>query len=300
MRSEGPHWRIHVGAHKTATTHVQDVLELRADALAGEGVHLVHRERARKARLASCLRPETGLIKGSWLFRRGRWSRRMAALLDGAATGTTLVSEEQLIGVSDGLLCPVFYPQAGERMGILRRLLAGAPTTLFLSIRNPATIIPSAYSQCLRAGARGIPTLDQLREQCLSRPPTWTDLVRRIRQAFPEARLVVWTFEDYIAEPAPFLGLLSGTALADWPTLEAPASTRGLSAETIGAILALDRSLSRKERVARCEELAAGDKGVRRFQPFTAGEVAALTSAYEEDLAGMERAFPGVRHRPRA
>lgn len=290
-------WRIHIGAHKTATTHIQDILATRRVEFASHGVDYLDRDRLRLARLASSLRPETGLIKGSLLVRKWRSSRKMDVLRASPRRDRILISEEQFIGLSDGILGSVFYPEAEQRIHNLRRLLNGAPTTLLLSIRNPANIIPSAYSQCLRAGARGIPTLGQVREQALSQPPSWTHLVRRIRVAFPEAQLVVWRFEDYIANPGPYLDLISGTRLGNWPELASPESTRSLSAETVERILALETTLSRKERIARCAELAASDRGVRRFQPFSPEDITRLTQAYEADLAEMEREFPGVLHR---
>lgn len=290
-------WRIHIGAHKTATTHVQDLLALRRNQLAAIHIDYPTRAMLRDAKFKKCVRPAVSRLRDHpWLtWLRQRLTLRKIRSVPHAHT--LLISEEQILGLSDELLVPVFYSNASARMCQLRRMTGGAPTTLLLSIRNPANIIPSAYSQCLRAGARGIPTLGQLREQALSQPPSWTHLVRRIRVAFPEAQLVVWRFEDYIANPGPYLDLISGTRLGNWPELASPESTRSLSAETVERILALETTLSRKERIARCAELAASDRGVRRFQPFSPEDITRLTQAYEADLAEMEREFPGVLHR---
>ena len=299
MKAYPESWRIHIGAHKTATTHVQDILALRRDVLASQGIDYPTRNTLRQVRFAKTVRPQLKFFKlrERWPFRQMSQWYDLRRIQSAERLPTLLISEEQLLGLSNGLISSVFYPEAEERMRNLRDLLKGGPATLFLSIRNPANIIPSAYSQCLRAGARGIPNITEIRQSSLANPPSWTDLVRRIRKGFPEARLVVWTFEDYIANPDACLDLLIGKPLGDWPSLETPTSTRGMSAETIDRIHALDRSLSRREHIERCAKLAAEDTGRTRFQPFSADEVTEITRTYEKDLATLEREFPGVLHR---
>lgn len=290
-------WRVHIGAHKTGTTHIQDTLALRLGALAGHGVDYPTRETLRRARLASCVRPAGGKLKDLGWIRNLRRAWVLSRIRSDRGLPTLLVSEEQIVGLSDGLLGPVLYPEAEARLRKLREFTRGEPTVVILTVRNPADIIPSAYSQCLRAGARGLPSIEQIRRQALAAPPSWTDLLRRIRKGFPEAELMVCPFEDYIANPGPYLDLIAGKPVGDWPALAAPASTRGLSAPSIRRILELDPGLSRRDRIARCARIAAEDKGGERFRPFPDDEVAALTRAYADDLSAMEREFPGALRR---
>lgn len=290
-------WRIHLGAHKTGTTHVQDLLALRRTELAEIGIDYPTRAMLRKARFAKHVSPLRGGLKDTrWLVRLRRFLMLRRIRGDRPAT-TRLISEEQILGLSDGLLRPELYPNATIRLGRLRELTGGEPTTLFLSVRNPADGIPSAYAQCLRVGFRYIPRIEDVIQQALARPPSWTHLARRIKAAFPEAQLVVWRLEDYTRNPGAYLDLLVGKPLDNWPILEAPASTRSLSATTLARIRDLDPGLSQAEHEARCAELAAGDTGQPRYRPFSETEVAALTRAYEADLATMEREFPGMLRR---
>lgn len=290
-------WRIHLGAHKTGTSHAQDTLALRRGALAELGVDYPTLDQLRRARFASCVRPVgPGLKDVAWIRRlRQACSLR---LIRGAATAhTRLISEEQILGGVSDLLEPELYPEASERLRNLRDLVQGAPTILFLSIRNPADLLPSAYAQCLRTGRRGLPRIEDVLRRALAQPPSWTHLVRRIREAFPEAELVSWRLEDYTHDPGAHLDLLVGQAVGDWPVLEPPASTRSLSATTLDRILALDPRLSQSAHSARCRQLAAEDTGQPRYRPFSEADKAALTAAYAHDLAAMDRDFPGVLRR---
>ena len=288
-------WRIHPGAHKTGTTHVQDLLALRSEELAGLGIDCPTRGMLRKARFARFVSPaKEGFGLKSLLMpaRRAIMPRRVRAL---GKARLTLVSEEQILGLSDGLLVPEFYPNAALRVRNLRKLVGGEPAALFLSVRNPAHLIPSAYAQCLRAGfPRRLPGMEEIRRRTLAAPPSWTHLVRRIREAFPEASLAVWTLENYTKDPGSHLDTLIGRRLGGWPELAPPSGTRALSAATIGRILSLDPGLSDREHIARCATLASQDEGGAPYRPFTAEETAALTSAYAADLGDMEREFPGV------
>jgi len=299
MRAHPESWRFHIGAHKTATTHVQDILALHRDVLASQGIDCPTRETLRRVRFAKQVRARLMIFKlrTYWPFRQLSQWYDLRRIRSAEHLPTLLISEEDLLGLSNGLISQILYPNAEQRMRQLRNLVKGGATTLFLSIRNPANVIPSDYSHCLRTGARGIPNITEICRSSLANPPSWTDLVRRIRKGFPEARLVVWTFEDYIANPGAYLDLLVGKPLGDWPSLEAPQSTRGISAEAIDRIHAIDRSLSRKERIKRCAQLVAEDTGRTRFQPFSTDEIADITRTYEKDLAELEREFPGVLHR---
>lgn len=298
MKAHPKSWRIHIGAHKTATTHLQDILELRRGVLASQGIDYPTRDMLRSVRFAKSVRTGSTFYKlrDRWPFRQLSQWWDLHRIQSAKHLPVLLISEELLLGLCNGLIDPIFYPEASARMQKLREMVKGAPTTLFLSIRNPANIIPSGYSQCLRSGARTIPSIAEIRQRSLANPPSWTDLVRRVRKGFPEAQLIVWTFEEYIANPDAYLDLLVGKQLGNWPSLEAPSNTRSMSSETIDLIHRINKNLDRHERIKRCAELYAGDTGQTHFQPFSTEEVTEITRAYIADLDALEREFPGVLH----
>lgn len=105
-------WRIHLGAHKTATTHLQQTLEAHRPALVERGVDFIH-FRAFRSVATPYVRPN------SW--QRRLWSppvaRRFERALDGLrATGpdTVLLSDEDILGYSRDQLGRTLYPQPGR------------------------------------------------------------------------------------------------------------------------------------------------------------------------------------------
>ena len=83
-----------------------------------------------------------------------------------------------------------FYGLAGMKVRALCDIFAGDEVEIFLATRNPATFIPAVWEQ---SRARSVEAyLDGLDP----RQALWSDVVRRIRDLVPSARLVVWANED--------------------------------------------------------------------------------------------------------
>ena len=293
MEARAKAWRIHIGAHKTATTHLQEILAARRGALSEAGIH----------------HPD---MRGNWLLEctleRGKnWRKRLkvsrwlrarlavAQMESETALPTLLVSHEQIIDDIRGLFADSYYPDAGRRLGDLMSALRGREVTLFLSLRSHAPLLPSAYCQCLRTGRWDIPPLDDLERWALSSRATWTDLVRRLRRACPRARLVAWKFEDYLEDPPRFLDLVTGARISQpWPSLSAPSSTRRLSWEAVTQLQAQDPAMPFLERLELGRRIGDHDEGRTPFRPFSEATHRLLDERYERDIDSLRKEFPGV------
>lgn len=84
----------------------------------------------------------------------------------------------------------VLYPDAPARLATLTGLLPATEVELHLSISNPATLLPALLEQC--KGASESRVILQTDPRLLH----WSDLIERLRQACPNAQLVVWCQED--------------------------------------------------------------------------------------------------------
>lgn len=100
------------------------------------------------------------------------------------STPTFLGKADRAIS-SDGL-----YVTAGAKMAALANLFPSAETEFFLALKNPATLLPFIFSQEGSAGydriMAGLPP-ERLR---------WAPAIRRIQEAIPGRRLVLWCHED--------------------------------------------------------------------------------------------------------
>ncbi|NOD49762.1 MULTISPECIES: hypothetical protein [unclassified Ruegeria] len=287
-------WRIHLGAHKTATTHLQDTLLAHRDQLAQKGIDYIPRE---------VFGPLQRRYSNPNHWRRRFWSaplayqfrRHVNALRNGAET--VLLSDEDLLGYSDDLLARDLYPSfRGEHL--VNALSRGGTVKLFLGIRAYDKLLPSAYAQMLKTFVPRPEWALRIGDAVLDAPPSWPDLIERLLSAFPNASLQVWKHEDYRVCWQEILTEFAGRDVGVFPDLPPPERTTSPSHEAIRKAEALDRSLSVQERRACVkriyyEELPAGpDRS--RFHPYRPETVAALQQKYAQDLQRIEREYPGM------
>src|SRR5687767_14404791 len=122
-------WWIHVGAHKTATTHLQYSMALQRDRIAAQGKDYIPLDKVREADLVKILRRK-GWRKflPSSVFRN-KWFDAIEPLRCGPST--VIISEENFLGGSKDLLRPDFYPEAETRMAVLRDIVGTERLRLF-------------------------------------------------------------------------------------------------------------------------------------------------------------------------
>ncbi len=292
-------WRIHIGAHKTATTHVQEILTLMRPQLLERGIDFVDNPAVRRSGLARALLEQRAAARLP-VLRGRRAAALMARHLDPLRAGPTsfLLSEEKLMGGSLSIFSEPAYPLLERSVALLASLATraggGAEVTLFLSIRSLEGQMPSAYVQELKFSPPIGGGFDKLKPRLLARPPSWFDLVRRIRAAAPAVPLRVWRQEDYRRDPATILAALCGRDPGPLPAMEDPYWTKSPDLAAVRAAEALPHDLPRPERRERVLAIFRDSGAGARFDPFTADEKAQLRAAYARDLERIEALDPGI------
>jgi hypothetical protein len=287
-------WRIHIGAHKTATTHLQETLTLLRPALAARGIDYMPNPLIRNQKLSWTLwrrRPIARLP----LIGPAHMRDAIEATLDPLRIGpdTVALSEENILGVPHQVLEPTFYSQADQSLSRLSSLGLRADVELFLSIRSYDALLPSAYVESLKHGTAPRGGFGSVKERLLAVPPSWYDLVARIRAATPGMPLHIWRQEDYRANARAIMEAVCGRALGALPEISDPTGTRSPSAGAIATVEALPRDLPWAERMARVRAVfAAADPGADRFRPFGPPERQRLRALYEADLERIAHAYP--------
>lgn len=279
---------LHMGAHKTASTHLQQGLKRAGDRLRAEGLRVF---------LPDDLRRD-GLRLQDWLGRPDD-DRDHAEALRAAFAGPgvrLLLSEENVPGMVPGAELardPRLYPQAGARLARLAGLLPPGPVVLALAVREAAGFLASCHAQALMAGrvapfAQVFGGLDPVR-------PFWDDLAGRLLAAVPGARLVVWDHADWPAVAPQVLAELLGSA-GQGVTLPQGVSHPGLSAPAVARLLA-DAPADPAAARALARELRADlgkAQGHPAYDPWGPEVRAGVRVAHAADLARLA-ARPGVR-----
>ena len=286
-------WRIHVGAHKTATTHIQDTLESVYQELSHAGIEYITRENIRNMGRFPTL---------NW-WQRQPILQRYFSKKDihnhwiGSYKGrneTFLISEENILGSVSDLLRSKIYPDIEKNLATLLFLKGDSKMTLFMSIRSFASVFSSAYAQQARMAKAKPGGFDTIKKNALNKPPTWSSIIKRIFNLIDADHLKIWKYEDYANNPDYFLSYLCKNKISSFPHINPPTITRSPSAETIRLLEEICPKLPRYKRKEEAARICSLGSGNNPFQPFSVHESAALRASYEEDLAWIEKNYPDI------
>lgn len=270
-----------VGAHKTASSHLQNTLLSVRERLAVEGIGLIGPREVRKY-LSIALQPEGRSATETTALARAALSH----LCPGARH--IVVMEENLLGLTQRaqLMGPkgLLYPYALGRLRDALAAFGGAELRLGLAIRNPATFLPSCWSEQLLHGP-----WQSFRDYVAGTPPAmprWSALTGRLLQELPA--LTLWTYEDYPAVLAQIIDWATG--LPGFGATVPPDELRsrpGLSqraADLLHAKMQADPARDHRVLNRRARWAAPLHAGLPPFAPWSEAERARFDEAYEDDL----------------
>ncbi|WP_294621116.1 hypothetical protein [uncultured Roseovarius sp.] len=176
---------IHAGAHMTDEDRLVKCLASNRELLAERGTHVPSPTRYRKL-LRDMLHAaaDTGLSSEA---------REVAhdAIVEDETADRIILSNHGFFGTprmaaSGGVL----YSAADARMAAFHQIFAGDQIELFLAIRNPAAFLPAMF----KSAPQG--TMDDYLNGAAPTTVRWSELIGRLRHAFPELPITVWCNED--------------------------------------------------------------------------------------------------------
>lgn len=182
--------RLHIGVHRTATQHLRKMLALNSGLLADHGVCVPTPERAEKA--------------FAHAVRQLKANEKVDTINAELLSSLTQDKEYKRIvmvdpNVSGTLMRPIgkefFYPRVGITIARIITSLEGLPTRLFVSIRNPATFIPSCYSKGIRT--KPDVSFQSFVSESNLQGLRWSDFLHRAQMKKTDLPMTVWRYEDY-------------------------------------------------------------------------------------------------------
>jgi hypothetical protein len=284
-------WIIHIGAHKTGTTLLQDILEFQRENLSSQGLDYMPRREFRASKLM-----KTVMDQKFNPFSINWWHKKSFDFITRKIRSDNknfLISEENILGNAGDLLCTPLYPQLERNISAWAELLNDNRVNVYLSIRNYASLLVSAYSHVIREGKIPLPIHDYYEYFLLNDRPNWCNVVDRVLHAWPNANLRVWSLEKFSEHKFEIIQRVTGCNLLRHE-LDIPKNTRTPSKRTIEKALGVDQSLARKVRKREIEELFAEDDFKNKFSPFSVKEIDYLDALYQIDLENIVRHHPGM------
>ncbi len=282
--------QVHVGAHKTASTHLQAILGQNADHLLARGVGFCG---------PAVLRDDwvSQLDKSSRFFagRAGRPGLRSVTNALVPDCQQLVLSEENIAGIPLTLgQGRRLYQGLPKKLNTLRDLFPSAAMRCFMSTRSYADFYRSVYCELVRN--RGWQPFEKHIHYELVAQHSWARLVDGIRKKVPGLELVIWPYEQYDSLLNTILDALLGAERAALLNRRL-FSTRvrpSLSAAALKALQAMeDDGRNPMECSAEMLVLYPVSDEFPAYDPWTEEQRAVLDDNYARDLqeiAGM----PGV------
>jgi hypothetical protein len=274
---------LHIGAHKTATTHLQDILAANRTYLLDRGILYLPRILVRQMGLVQAV--NSNYLKAEKAPALAP-SLEKIIRLQKPGTKRLIVSEENILGGCIDLL-DCLYPTINERLLPWSTIPNQDNITLYISIRNHVDILPSAYSQALRDGSKTL-RFDVYLNKWLHDKPSWHTLINEMRSVFPLAKIVVWTFEKYIKENAEIIARICGARLPKID-MRIPEATKSLSNDAVVSIQDIDPGLDWTARTKMMREIIEADKSVDKFNPLSIAERNELHQNYLSDVETIKK-----------
>jgi hypothetical protein len=192
---------IHFGAHKTATTFLQNFLTSQVGDLRRRGIAYVPLAKSRRIFFPQ-LHELTGKlshdVRHAKLNLLRKQVERTIQLDDKRLppVHTLVLSDENFAGpLIDLWRKEKLYPKAGKRMAILAQLFPDSDVAFFFSIRNYADFCASAYCEVLRHHQLwGLPELMASWDEATL---SWPELFDRVRIAVRGRQVTFWRYEEF-------------------------------------------------------------------------------------------------------
>ena len=274
---------IHAGAHKTASTHLQNRL-------------LENEKRVVKSG-CSYLGPEKIRDQFGTLWRAlGRsdtpdeQKRKLAALAAGQPR--LVISEENIIGgfkdLMNGPNRAILYPKAVERLARLAQLVAPNPLHIAMAVREPSSYYVSVYNQLLLSGR--FQTWERFSKGLDPTAVKWSDILRPIAEIPGVAAVSIWRYEDYHRLLPQILNTLLGQPRPDIPLHMEKRMHEGLSERELQACCTWHAAGygGRLGAVAR-EDFPVSD-AYPKFSPWPEALMRESRAAYGRDIEALGRA----------
>ncbi|GKY88343.1 hypothetical protein [Sinisalibacter aestuarii] len=274
---------LHIGAHRTGTTAMQDMLAANRAVLEAAGISaLVHADLEREVR---------GFAR---IPRREGWDG-IRARLDAATEGAAqvLISDENMIGdMGWNIRSGSFYWRAKKKLEAYRDFFAADPRRIGLGIRSYESYWISAHAIELTyrdVTKDGVVRFDEARAGMAGALRGWRDLVADIRAVFPASEILVWPVEAAL----PVGRIMARLTGMDLPLTPPPQKVNAApDARLIPAMEDKRAAEPGLRRAAMWDWLKT--QAPRPFAGFDEDQRAHMAERYAADLAALEQGFAGA------
>lgn len=256
---------LHIGIHKTATTHIQNIL---------------HRSKF------STDTHYIPLMKFRQWIGRDILFGKLENIPDSIYQHKHLViSDENLCGLAKGGL--KMYPK-------LQRYLSHFESfhgRVHICLRKYSEFIPSAWIESTRKG-RVLPFPDEIPER------SYIDILSDIESVLPNFEIKVWDFDDFKMDQEFYIKQITNFKVERLGEIASKASRQSPSASALQAFLSMAEFLSARQRSIALGKLMKQfpvSEKYAKFNPFDKDEAKILDDRYQAELREIDNRYGLVK-----
>jgi len=279
--------KLHIGAHKTATTHIQKVLEINRALLLKEKVNLTLRSDSQRKfykSLLSCIdEKKKNNISGM--------------LEEKPKEGLWLISDEDISGTSYQLkLFPHIYPTLQKRLSCIKNTFPNDTIEVYFSIRSYENYYRSTYLEVVRNKGY-MPFLDYYNKEQYKNN-SWVKVIEQIVSVIPESQISLWRYEDFSQLFPIILNKFTETNLADRMIQKYPLQTvtrPSLSSTALKILSGMDKLDNRRleqERIKKIMEEYPLNRDNPPYIAFNENIRKKFQNQYNQDILYIKSKFP--------
>jgi hypothetical protein len=272
---------FHLGAHKTATTYIQNRLQANDELLQAHNVYY----------------PGIGEMRRQFTYRmhdkvRNEFTTKMLGLRE---THDILLSDENMAGgIDDVMRLDRQYKETAPKLAKYCEIMETDEPTVFFALREYSSFVISIYCEYLRH----YPYLEfeTFAHQYRASGFNWVALVGEMLAAMPKARLYLWDFADFPVLEEEILAAMTGVKDTEFKPLHGM-HRESFSSLAVNCIAALSTVIDLKNMQKLLPALTrAFPKGTEypAFNPLPAEYVAEARAHYTSDLLKIRQLFPAV------
>ncbi|MEO0485598.1 MAG: hypothetical protein AAF092_06775 [Pseudomonadota bacterium] len=286
---------LHIGAHKTGTSWLQQVFQGNQAALLSNGIKIPHHRKTRKFVTVPCQLKAYQRLGQDWNTKYT--DQELQTIIDsyilslrGSGARRVVLSDENMLGhcghiVRGGML----YSRKQAFLGVLAEFLPRPPRRIFISVRDYSAFFSAVYGQfLLDVLPENYVSAGAFTETVLGKYPNWANVLRKVAETFPKSEIVYWTYEDAKDDWRPVLTAIGGRKLA-----RAPKTKRGdvvrpsMTQSTYDRFIALASELGTTTALKKMKHLRETDpdSGAGSLRIFSSKEQETLQDRYARHVA---------------
>ncbi|WP_157958267.1 hypothetical protein [Salinicola sp. CR57] len=264
--------RLHLGVHKTATTHFQSRLFNSQHKLAEAGIAYLDLDKTREY-FTSILSGGKELSQEAKEFLS--WKK------------VVLLSDENILGGTDKPRGKSAYKNALGRLKQFSKLVCADEIEPYLTIRNPEDYLISRYCEYLRHYP--YLSINEYFDEMYVREFSWLPLIKDIKEAIGKEP-VVTIFEDIFKDENRYLQMLSGAEIEFEPPSVNPGLKRSKISDEAYSIVSEMALHYPMNVVRRFMDMTGRNPQITKptpIKPFSVGLSDKLKSNYRRDKKAL-------------